>query len=270
MTIGNAAEQQQSGIAMKKLIIRLLITLVVVAILAVLAVGLFLDGAIKRGVEAFGPKLAKVDIKLQSVSLSLFSGAGTIKGLVVGNPEGFKTPSAISVGEATLALKPGSLLSDKIVIKTINVQAPEIMFETDLRHDNLHKILSNLQEATGGGTKEPAKGAKPARKLQVDEFVITGGKIHVSVTGLAQGTATVPLPDIRLQNLGAGPDGITSTELTKLVLEAIEKGAAQAASGAVTDIGKGAFYITKELGSTTGSNTLQKATKGLGGLFKKK
>ena len=84
---------------MKKLIIRLLIALVVVVILAVLAVGLFLDGAIKRGVETFGPKLTKVDIKLQSVSLSLLSGAGTIKGLVVGNPEGFKTPSAISVGD---------------------------------------------------------------------------------------------------------------------------------------------------------------------------
>ena len=111
---------------MKKLIVRLLIALVVVVILAVLAAGLFLDGAIKRGVETFGPKLTKVDIKLQSVSLSLLSGAGTIKGLVVGNPEGFKTPSAISVGEATFALKPSSLLSDKIIIKTINVQGPEI------------------------------------------------------------------------------------------------------------------------------------------------
>ena len=62
---------------MKKLFIRLLIALVVVVILAVLAVGLFLDGVIKRGVETFGPRLTKVDIKLSSVSLSLLSGAGT-------------------------------------------------------------------------------------------------------------------------------------------------------------------------------------------------
>lgn len=262
---------------MKKLIIRLLVALVVVVILAVLAVGLFLDGAIKRGVETFGPKLAKVDIKLQSVNLSLFSGAGTIKGLVVGNPEGFKTPSAISVGEGTLTLKPGSLLSDKIVIKTINVQAPEITFETDLRHNNLGKILSNLQEATGGGGKGPAKPqepsqpkeAKPARKLQVDKFDITGGRIHVSATGLVQGTGTIPLPDIHLQDLGAGPDGITPAELTRLVVEAIEKSAAQAASGVVADLGKGGIYISKDQGNI-GTNTLQKATKGIGDLFKKK
>ncbi|MGO8927229.1 MAG: AsmA family protein [Limisphaerales bacterium] len=261
---------------MKKLIIRLLIALIVVVALAVLAVGLFLDGAIKRGVETFGPKLTKVDIKLQSVKLSLLSGGCTINGLVVGNPEGFKTPSAISVGEATLALEPSSLLSDKIIIKTINVQAPDITFETDLKHNNLSKILSNVQEATGGGGNQPAKPqeppqpneAKPAKKLQVDEFVITGGKIHVSVTGLVQGTATVPLPDIHLQDLGTGPDGITPAELTKQVLEAIEKGATRAASGAVTDISKGAVYITKDPGNA-GSNALQNVTKGLGSFLKK-
>ena len=48
---------------MKKIILRILIALVVLMILAVLAVGLFLDKAIKRGVETFGPKLAKVEIQ---------------------------------------------------------------------------------------------------------------------------------------------------------------------------------------------------------------
>jgi uncharacterized protein involved in outer membrane biogenesis len=168
------------------------------------------------------------------------------------------------------------LLSDKIVIKTINVQAPEITLETDLRHNNLNKILSNLQEATGGERKEPAKPqepsqpkeAKPAKKLQVDKFDITGGRIHVSATGLVQGTATIPLPDIHLQDLGTGPDGITPAELTKLVLEAIEKGASQAASGAVADISKGAVYLTKDAGSL-GTNAVDKVTKGLGGFLKK-
>jgi hypothetical protein len=262
---------------MKKLIIRLLIALVVVIILAVLAVGLFLDGAVKRGVETFGPRLTKVEIKLQSVSLSLLSGTGTVKGLLVGNPEGFKTPSAITVSKATLALKPGSLLADKVVIKTINLEAPEITFETDLRQNNLSKILSNMREATGAGGKELTKPqqpsqpgeTKPSRKLQVDEFVITGGRIHVSASGLVQGTATIPLPDIRLHDLGTGPDGITPAELTKLVLEAIETKAAQAASGALTDISKGAVNAVKDL-SNPGSNTLENVTKGLGGFLKKK
>src|ERR1039458_8321447 len=165
---------------MKKIIVGILIALVVVLVLAVLAVGLLLDKALKTGVETFGPRLTKVDVTVQSVSVSLFSGSGTIKGLLVGNPQGFKTPSAIKVGTVSLSLEPRSLLADKIVVKSINVQGPEITFETDLRSNNLKKLLANVQETTGGGTHEPAKPqepaqpkeAKPAKKLEVDDFVI--------------------------------------------------------------------------------------------------
>jgi uncharacterized protein involved in outer membrane biogenesis len=256
---------------MKKIIVRLLIALVVVVILAVLTVGLFLDKAIKSGVETIGPKLTKVDITLQSVSLSLLSGSGTIKGLLVGNPAGFKTPSAISVGTASLSLEPGSLLSDKIVIRSIIVQGPEITFETDFKGNNLSKILANVQEVAGGASKEPAQSreAKPAKKLQVDEFIISGGQVRVSVTALGGQVAAIPLPEIHLQNLGQGPEGITPGELAKQVLEAIEKGAARAASGTVADIGKGALYITKDV-ANKGTNAAQSVTKGIGGLFKKK
>ncbi len=260
---------------MKKLILRLLIALVVVIILAVLAVGLFLDAAIKRGVETFGPKLTKVDVKLKSVTLSLLSGSGSIKGFSLGNPEGFKEPTAISVGAASLALKPSSLLSDKIVIKSIKVEAPEITYETTLKTSNLDKILANVQEATGGGQKEPAKPheptqtkeAKPAKKLEVDEFIITGGKVRGSVTGV--GSISVPLPDIHLTDLGTGPDGITPGELTEKVLAAIKTGAAKAASSAATDITKSATSLAKGAVGTS-SNAVDNLTKGIGGLFKKK
>jgi hypothetical protein len=227
-------------------------------------------------VETIGPKVTKVDIKLDSVSLSLLSGGGTIRGLVVGNPAGFKSASAINVGEATLALTPKSLLSDKIIIKTIRVQGPEITYETNLKDSNLSKIVANMQEATGGGQTEPAKPqepakpkeAKPAKKLEVDEFIISGGKIHVSVTALGGGTATVPLPDIHFTDLGTGPDGITPEDLTIKVMGAIEQGTVKAAAGAVADIAKGAIYAAKDV-TNLGTNTVNSVTKGIGNLFKK-
>jgi len=262
---------------MKKFLLRLLIAIVVLAILAVLAAGLFLDRAIKAGVETIGPKLTKTDVKLESVTLSLFSGSGTFKGLVVGNPEGFKTPSAINVGTASFALEPRSLLADKIIIKSINIQGPEITFETDLRANNLNKILANLQAVAGGGETEPAKANEPAppkgtkagRKLEVDDFLISGGKIHVSVTALGGQSATVALRDIHLPPLGTGPDGITAAELAQKVLAVIQQEAVQAAGSTVADIQKGALYLTKDLGKP-GTDTVEKVTKGLGDLFKKK
>jgi uncharacterized protein involved in outer membrane biogenesis len=178
------------------------------------------------------------------------------------------------VGSASLALKPGSLLSDKIVIKSINVQGPEITFETDLKANNLSKILANVQEVTGGGGKEPAKPAEPTqakagKKLQVDDFLISGAKVHVSVTALGGQAVTIPLPDIHLQDLGKDSDGITPAELTQRVLAAVTDKTIEAAAGAVTDVGKLGAQLTKDAGGA-GSNALGTVTKGIGGLFKKK
>jgi hypothetical protein len=157
-----------------------------------------------------------------------------------------------------------------VIIRSINVQGPEITFETDLKGNNLSKIVANLQEATGGNNSAPpAKGspeAKASKKLQVDDFLISGGKIHVSVTALGGKSATVPLPEIHLTDLGKGADGITAADLTKKVLQEIEKGAVQAASGAVTDLSKQATGIAK----SAESNAVEQVTKGIGGLFKKK
>jgi uncharacterized protein involved in outer membrane biogenesis len=253
---------------MKKILIGVGISLVVLVVIAVVVVGLFLDKAIKQGVETVGPQLTQVSIKLDDVKLSLLSGSGQIKGMVVGNPSGYKTPCALSLGSAALALKPSSLLSDKIVIQSINVQAPEITFEGGLSGNNLKQIQANVDAALGGGKAAPA--AKPApdksgasKKLQVDDFVISGGKIHVSVTGMAGKAVTVPLPDIHLSQLGTGPEGITVGELTKKVLDTILAKTVEAVGPALNDIAKGAVDAAKD-------SAVKSATKGVNDLFKKK
>ncbi len=255
---------------MKKWIIRGAIAFVVLVVIVVVVIGLTLDSGVKKAVEYAGPKLTQVDVKLDSVSLSLLSGSGKIKGLVVGNPEGYKTPSAISLGLASLSLSPGSLFADKVVIKSINIEAPEITFETNLKQSNIGKILANVESVTGGGSKtqEPDKSAGASKKLQVDDVSVSGGKINVSVTGLAGKTVTVPLPTIHLSGLGQGPEGITGAELAKLLLVQIEKSAAQAAAGAVSDLSKQALGLGKDAEKTT-TDSLNKATKGIGNIFKK-
>jgi hypothetical protein len=82
------------------------------------------------------------------------------------------------------------------------------------------------------------------------------------------GGVTVPLPDIRLTDLGTGPEGITAAELAERVLAAIKTGAAKAVSGSAGDLGKMATSAVKDAGGT-GSNAVQSITKGIGGLFKK-
>jgi len=256
---------------MKKIIFRTFLALVILLLLGALGVHLFLDGAIKHEVETIGPKIAKVDIKLGSVSLSLLSGAGSFKGLVVGNPPGYKSPSAIEVGSASLGVEPRSILSQKIIVTSVNVQEPQITFETDVLSSNLKKILNNLDESSGESGKEPApsaeKAGKPAKKFEVDDLLIKGGKVHViaNVLGNSQ-SATVPLPEIHLQNLGKDSDGITAAELSKQILKVVLQKAAEQAAPVVLDMSKGGQYLSRELGT----NSAEKITKGLGDLLKKK
>jgi len=252
---------------MKKILIRGLIVLLILVVLLIVAVGFFLNGAIKKGVETFGPQIAKVEIKLDGVNLSLLSGSGTIKGLVIGNPEGFKTPHAISVGSASVSVAPGSVFSDKIVIKSVRVEAPEITYEGGLLGgDNLHKILENVTASVGGGSSSTNASGKPAKKLQVDDFLITGAKVNVSLKGTGGFAAPIPLPDIHLSNLGQGPEGVTPAALIKQVLGEVSADVAKAVANAASNLGKGAV----DAAGKTATESVGKATKGITDLFKKK
>ncbi len=257
---------------MKKIILGGIVTLVLLLIVGLVVAAFSLDSLVKRGIETAGPKFTKVDVKLDEVKLSLLSGDGRLGGLVIGNPDGFKTPHAISLGTAQLAIQPSSLLSGKIVIRTVRVEAPEITLETGLNGTNLKKILANVQETTGGdGTNAPASPAAPApknesagKKFEVGDFLITGAKLNFSVTGL--GSQSVTLPEIHLTDLGKGTDGLTGAELTQQVLTAVEKAAAKVASESAGTIAKGATGLVKGLAGKTNSAALEN----LGGLFKKK
>ena len=221
---------------MKKLI--RIVAVLVILLVVVLLVGLFyLGNIIKSGIERVGPAVTKVPVTLDSAAVSVLGGNGTLKGFVIGNPEGYKSPEAIKVGTVHISIVPKSLLGDKVVIRSIKVEGPEITFEkTGLAGSNLEKILDNL-----GGEKKP--GDAPSKddgqggaqkKLQVDEFVITGAKVHATVPIV--GTYTVALPELKLTNLGQGPEGITGAELGQrvmtLVLEATTKAVAENAPGA--------------------------------------
>jgi hypothetical protein len=262
---------------MKKLLLRLLIAVLVLLVVAFVAIGLFMGGAIKRGVETYGSQYTKVEVKLSSASLSLFSGTGKLSKFVIGNPKNFKSQSAISMETTSLILKPGSVFADKVVIKSINIQGPEITFEVDLTGNNLRKILSNLEETTGSGEKSTAKSAEPqpaaaksGKKLQVDDFLIKDAKIHLSAnTPLGAKSATLALPDIHLTALGQGPEGITGAELGKIILTAIESGAAKVAATAIPQLESGTLLMGTDSGKA-GTNNLDKATKALGDFLKKK
>ena len=260
---------------MKKILLVAGIAALVLVVAGIIVAAVFLDDIVKKSVETVGPQITKVPITLNEVHIGLVTGSAKVKGLVVGNPAGYQTPYAISVGLAEVGVNPVSILSDKIIIRSIHVKSPEIAFEGNpLGKINLGDIMDNVNAvARSGGppsTNTTAKtGAKkPAQKIEVDDFLITGAQVHVSVTGMGGKEMTLPLPDIHLANLGKGGDGLTPTDLTRAVMSAITAATIKAVASAATDLGKGMENLGKDAGKTVGEEA-DKIKKGIGGLFGK-
>lgn len=213
---------------LKKILLIIVILAVVLGIATVILVGVFLDKIVKTGIETVAPTITQTSVTVAGVSISPFSGAAGINGLVVGNPDGYKSANAISLGKAAVSIVPGSLLSDKIVIHSIEVRAPEITLEGNpFGENNLKKILDNVNAVAGAAadTNKPAATTpaekKAGKKLEVDDMVISGVKVTARISGIEGEPLSVTIPDIHFTNLGTGPDGITAADLTKKILNEV-------------------------------------------------
>jgi uncharacterized protein involved in outer membrane biogenesis len=229
----------------------------------------FLGSIVKAGVVSVGPVVTKTPVKLGAATLSIFSGAGKLSDFELGNPEGFNSEFATKVGSVALAVSPGSIFADKVVIRSINVQAPEITFEQGLGGNNLSKILANVQAMAGTGTNKTAQASGPGKKLQVDEFVVSGGRITVAATMLGGKGATLPLPEIRLGQMGQGPEGITPAELIEKVMGSVTSATVKAVAEGAGELAKQGLDIGKQTGGAA-AESAKKIGTGLGGLLKKK
>jgi hypothetical protein len=253
-----------------------------VVLLLVVVLMLSLGQIIKAGVNTAGPKLAKVPVHLNSVVVNPLTGMVRIKGLVVGNPEGFNTPSAMELNDFKLNIKMSSLFSKAIVIEEILIDAPQITFEKGLKSSNLSTLQANLAPKDAAAPKpeaapdvKPAEKKKAAKKVIIEDFQLNGAKVNVTITALGGKKMTLPLPDIHMKDIGKDSGGANPAEVISEVFDSISK----AVMGAVSSAGDIAGDALKNVGGAA-SDAAKGATdaakgaadsikKGLGGLLGK-
>lgn len=263
---------------MKKAVKFVILAIFLLIIAAIIAAHFFLDGAITKGFNTVGPTITKTDTHIDAASLSILSGSGRMKGLYIGNPAGYQTNAfAIRVGSSSFAVKPASIFSPKVVVRSVVIDGPEVDLESDLRSVNLKKLLDNIQESTGSSGKQtpkeaaPQEQAKAEKKIEVDEFAITGIKLHVGLTAPVVGSKSlnVTVGDIKLPPMGQGPDGVTISEASSIALQALLKACIEKGEQVASDLMKGGQYLGTDAGTNT-TQTIQNAAKGIGNLLKKK
>jgi uncharacterized protein involved in outer membrane biogenesis len=196
----------------------------VMIVAAVMIIGISnLGPIIKTAVNKYGPAMTKTDLRINEVSISLFSGEAKLKDFYLGNPKGFKSPEAMSVDAIYLNVDEKSITRDPIIIERIEVVGPNITYEKVKRTDNFQTILRNVKKsadtskASSSSKKAPEKNS--GKKLVIRDFVITDGKVKMDLdmkTGSSI-SASASLPKIHLKNVGEKSGGATAEEVFYIV-----------------------------------------------------
>lgn len=202
----------------KKILIGLLL-LAVLAVAIIYFVGSSaLNQGIKSGVESFGPKVTQTSMTLAEANISLLSGSGTLKGLNVGNPKGYKSENIFALGQIDIKVDTGSVFSDKIVIDHILIKQPKISYEKTLSSSNVKELMENIEAFTGPSNgSNPVAGPDTSAKKQVviKKLIIEGGTVYVGALGVGQ---TVQVPRIEMNDIGEDGKQMTMAEVIDLVL----------------------------------------------------
>ena len=230
--------------------LKIAVGILVVLVLAFAGLELSLDKIVEKAVNAAAPAALGVPVTLQESDVSLVRGKAALKGLHVGNPEGYKTDGLLDLDSISVDVDNSTLLSDTLVVKSIAIEGLVVTYEKGLLNSNLGALIDQLSagkeekpEKEGEAKEETAGEEKPGKKVIIEKLTISGSKMNFSITGAAAltggGAIPIPLPPITLTDLGKEKEGVTPVEAIQNVLKAILGAAGSAISGAGNLIGDG-------------------------------
>lgn len=246
-----------------KTFLKVLAVLFLLGVIAVVAIGFFLGPIVTKAVNTVGPKITGTKVELDGAKISPLTGGGTLKGLFVGNPEGWSGDKAFYLGEIRASVQPTSLLGSHIVVNEVFIDGPEFVFEKRLLGgSNIDALLKQIEANTGGGQKpapaEPAPAAEePASeplKFAIKSFRLQNAKMTLIAAGAP---ITVPLPPLTIEDLGVAEGGITADQVATKVLQRVLAQMGAASVEAAKQIGGAALE-----GGKDGAKAAGEAAKG--------
>jgi uncharacterized protein involved in outer membrane biogenesis len=222
-----------------KTIIKLISSLVVLGIVVIVALYFSLNKIVEKGITTFGSQTTLTEVTLEESNISLFSGKGELKGLVIGNPKGFSSNNAFSLDRIKVAVDVKSIFTDNIVIKEILIDVPKISYELDGKKSNINAILDNMNSSTEKEEKAQKTEGKEngsQKKVIIDLLKITDGKVTLAMTMLGGKGSSLGFSDMTMRGLGREKGGLTPEEAALVIFSSLNKGVSGAVSVSAGDL----------------------------------
>lgn len=187
-----------------------------------------LDSIVAAVIEDVGSDVLKTKVSVAGVTISLKEGKATIAGLKIANPDGYSSANLFTMEGIEVDLDLRSLSDDVLVIESILIRNPQIVFEgNDAGGSNMQALLDNIE-------KPPAwegEDSDDAFRMIIDRFEFTGGEIKLTTPLIPGETTELNLPSIKMLDIGRSQGGVTAevvvtevtSELVSVVIEAALK-----------------------------------------------
>jgi hypothetical protein len=199
-----------------------------------------LDSLAQAAIEKYGPEITQVSVHVSGVKLAPADGRGTIQGLRLGNPPGFKTDSSFKAGEISLKIDTASLTKDVIVINEVVIQSPEVTYESGSSGNNLEAIQKNIESYLGKLSAGRQDDAGPKKKLIIDNLHIRDGKVNVNTAFTVGKTVSSAIPNLHLRDIGRKSNGASAGEVARQVWGALVRSTGSVVSSLGSAIKEGA------------------------------
>jgi hypothetical protein len=174
-----------------------------------LTLTLTIDSIVSSSIEEIGSEMTGTAVTVDNVSISPFSGSGTIEGFRVANPDGYSQAHAVEIENFAIQLEPFTLFSSEIIINQITISDASVYVEQKLPENNIREIINHLNSLPEGEASDA--------RLIIDLFVLENGSASLYTEVGGERSAQAEISRIELQDLGRA-DG---TETVKSVIKQI-------------------------------------------------
>ena len=232
---------------------------------------------IKAAVENVGPRMTQTRVALAAAEMDILRGTGSLRGLEIGNPDGFETRTAVQLGSISFAVD--SVRSNPILIREIIIDHPTVTYEHDFGGpSNIEVIRENIKAftAAGGSAASRASGSTGSatasamddrdegqgRKVIIEDLHILGANVSISAKGFRGKTVTQTLPEIHLTDIGKDRGGVTPAAAAQEIMAALTSQVTEFARS--TDIPVLLGIKIETIGKNVGG-AIEAIGKGLGG-----
>lgn len=194
-----------------------------ILVLALIGVGVFValnsGNLVKSAIEEFGPQYLGVDVGVSEVNLELTEGSAQIKGLRMGNPQGFSGPDMMALDEIKVVLDTSQISETLVVMKEVVIDGAAVTAIAKGQRTNFQQLMDNLGVSSSSEETAASEADGVTTKFIIDRFNFTNAKASLDSDILGQ--LELNIPDIRLKDIGRKSNGATAAELAEQILKPI-------------------------------------------------